>query len=282
MESYETPPGQSFVRHFLPHCLNPQIEYLIGCRPMCFSMGNAIRMLKARIAALVEVNAPEEEAKRSLKAAIEMFIMERILGAEEAIVEKTVDIIKNGENILTYGHARLVQLSLQRAHADGRKFEVTVVDDPWDPSGKELAKILRKDGIKVSYFPDTSIGNNIDNITKFLLGAEAMFANGYLYAAAGTRQLVLEAKEAEIPVTALIETINCDRERVSVDTMTHNEIDPEACTDGVFRLLFDTTPGKDIFMVVTEDAEADADGTSSAILPVLKRIDERFTNGNWH
>lgn len=281
MDSYETPPGQTFVRHFLPQCLNPQIEYLIGCRPMCFSMGNAIRMLKARIATLVELNVPDEEAKVSLQSAIEMFILERILSAEDAIVEKTVEIIEDGENILVYGHSRLVQLSLQKAHVEGRKFEVTVVDDPWDPSGEELAKILRNDGIMVNYFPDTSIGNNIDNITKFLIGAEAMFANGYLYAAAGTRQLVLEAKEAGIPVTALLETINCDRERVSVDTMTHNEIDPEACTDGLFRLLFDTTPGKDIFMVVTEDAEANASGTSSAILPVLKRLDERFANGNW-
>lgn len=282
IDSYEAPPGQTFVRTVLGQCLNPQIDYLIACRPMCFSMGNAIRMLKARIAALIELNVPDEEAKRSLHAAIEVLISERIDLAQAAIVEKTVKIIEDGENILTYGHARLVQLSLQKAHAEGRKFEVTVVDDPWDPSGEELAKILRNDGITVNYFPDTSIGNNIDQITKFLIGAEAMFANGYLYAAAGTRQLVLEANMAEIPVTALLETINCDRERVSVDTMTHNEIDPEACTADLFRLLFDTTPGKDIFMVMTEDAEANASGTSSSILPVLKRLDERFLNGNWH
>lgn len=279
MDSYETPPGQSFVRHFLPQCLNPQIEYLIGCRPMCFSMGNAIRMLKARIATLVELNKPDEEAKQNLRAAIDMFIQERIRDAEDAIVSKAVINIDDGENVLTYGHARLVQLSLQMAHAEGRKFQVTILDDPWDASGANLAEILHNDGLTVNYYPDTNIGSHIENMSKLLLGAEAMFANGSIYAPAGTRQLIMDAKNADIPVVTLIETVNCDRERVSVDTMAHNEIDPEACTDGLFRLLFDTTPGKDIF-IVTESEEANVSGTSSAMLPALKRIDERQANLN--
>ncbi|CAN8095380.1 unnamed protein product [Discula destructiva] len=280
MECYETPAGQTFVRLVQNQCLNPQIEYLIGCRPMCFSMGNAIRMLKAKIANLIELNVPDEEARRTLRQVIEMYIQERILGAEDAIVSKAVTIIEDGENILTYGHARLVQLSLQKAHTEGRTFEVTILDDPWDPSGEELAKILRDGGIKVNYYPDTNIGTNIKNVSKLMLGAEAMFANGTLYAPAGTRQLALEAKEADIPVVALLETVNCDRERVSVDTMTHNEIDPEACTDGLFRLLFDTTPGRDISIVVTESEEANASGSSSAILSALKRLDDRHANSN--
>lgn len=245
---------------------------------MCFSMGNAIRMLKARIATLVELNVPDQEAKHTLRHAIELYIQERILAAEDAIVSKVVANMEDGENVLTYGHSRLVQLSLQKAHAKGRKFEVTILDDPWDPSGEELAKVLRDDGITVNYFPDTSIGNDIKNISKLLVGAEAMFANGAIYARAGTRQLALEAKDAKIPVITLLETVNCDRERFSVDTMTHNEIDPEASTEGMFRLLFDTTPGKDISAIVTESEEANARGSSSSILSVLKRLDQRHEN----
>lgn len=45
IESYTTPPGTSLPRHLTVH-LSPQIEYLVSCRPLATSMGNAIRWLK--------------------------------------------------------------------------------------------------------------------------------------------------------------------------------------------------------------------------------------------
>ncbi|PSS00770.1 hypothetical protein BD289DRAFT_450121 [Coniella lustricola] len=279
IESYESPPGHTFTRHFLPHCLNPQIEYLTGCRPMCFSMGNAIRMLKANIAKLVELNASEEESKESLCQAIEQLVQERVLYAEDAIPSKALSVLEDGDIILTYGNTRLVRITLQRAWAAGRKFEVVVVDDPFDRSGQELAKILRNDGIRVRYYPNLSgISINVRRASKVLLGAEAMFANGSLYAPAGTSDVAMASKDARVPVISLLETVNCDRERVSVDSLTYNEIDPEQCTTDHFRLLFDVTKDKYMSMVITESEEANASGSSSALLSVLKKIDERTTN----
>lgn len=285
MESYETPVGQTFTRHFLPQCLNPQIDYLIGCRPMCFSMGNAIRMLKAKIANLVELNVPDEEAKKTLQTAIELFIQERILYAEDAIISKAASIIEDDETILTYGHSRLVRLSLQKAHTAGRKFRIIIVDDAVDDapdcSGKELAKVLHDDGINVTYQPQLfGIDSHIKSISKVLLGAEAMFANGSIYAPAGTSEIAEAAKNGDVPVVVLLETVNCDRERVSAGTLTYNEIDPEAFEADSFRLLFDTTPEKHISIVVTESEEANASGSTSAILSALKRLDERHVNSN--
>ncbi|KAF3770961.1 nagb/rpia/CoA transferase-like protein, partial [Cryphonectria parasitica EP155] len=274
--SYESPSGHTFTRHFLPHCLNPQIEYLTGCRPMCFSMGNAIRMLKARIAKLVDINASEEQSKISLCQAIEQFIQERVLYAEDAIPSKAVSLIEDGETILTYGNPRLVRITLQRAWTAGRKFEVIVFDDPFDRSGQELAKILRNDGIRVHYYPSLSgISIHVRRASKVFLGGEAMFANGSLYAMAGTSDIAMAAKDADVPVVSLLETVNCDRERVSVDSLTYNEIDPDQCTTDHFRLLFDVTKDKYLSMVVTESEEANASGSTSAILAVLKKLDER-------
>lgn len=246
-------------------------------------MGNAIRMLKAKIANLVELNVPDEEAKKTLRSAIELFIQERILYAEDAIVSKAVSLIEDDETILTYGHARLVRLSLQRAHAGGRKFKVTVVDDAADDaldcSGRELAKVLRDEGIEVTYQPQLfGIDSHIKSVSKVLIGAEAMFANGSIYAPAGTAEIAEAAKHSDVPVVALLETVNCDRERVSAGTLMYNEIDPEALEADSFRLLFDTTPGKHISVVVTESEEANASGSTSAILSALKRLDERHVS----
>lgn len=276
IETYEAPPGQTFIRNFLPHCLNPQIEYLTGCRPMCFSMGNAIRLIKAKIAKLVELNKSDEEAKESLCQSIELFLQERVLYAADSIARKALGSIQDGDTILTYGNPRLVRIALQRAWAKGRKFEVAIVDDPFDRSGQELAKSLRNDGIRVYYHPSLAgIAINVKRVTKVLLGAEAMFANGSMYAQAGTADIALAAKDADIPVIALLETVNCDRERMAVDALTYNEISPDQCTADSFRLLFDTTRDRYISMVVTESEDANASGLSSSILSVLKRLDEK-------
>lgn len=243
---------------------------------MCFSMGNAIRMLKARIAKLVESNPSDEESKESLCQAIEQFIQERVLYAEDAIPSKAASLIEDGETILTYGNMRLVRMALRRAWAAGRNFEVAVVDDPLDRSGQDLAKTLRNDGIRVHYYPSLSgISIHVRRVSKVFLGAEAMFANGALYAPAGTSDIAVAAKDVDVPVIALLETVNCDRERVSIDSLTYNEIDPDQCTTDSFRLLFDTTKDKYISMVVTESEEANASGSTSAILSVLKKLDER-------
>lgn len=234
-------------------------------------------MLKSKINTLVENNTSDEESKETLIQAIQTFLQERVLYAEVAIAKKATTLIHDGDRILTYGHPRLVRLALQRAWAEGRQFEVAIVDDPFDRAGQELAKILRQDGINIHYYPSLAgISMNIRRVSKVILGAEAMFANGSLYAQAGTADLALAAKDADIPVIALLETVNCDRERVSVDSLTYNEIDPEKCAAGSFRLLFDTTRDRYISMVVTESEEAEASGSTSAILSILKKLDEKL------
>lgn len=242
---------------------------------MCFSMGNAIRMVKAKIAKL-ELDQSDDDSKESLCSAIDLFVQERILYAEEAITTKAASMIQDGESILTYGNQRLVRLALREALALGRKFEVAVVDDPFEKSGQDLAKTLRNDGVRVHYYPSLAgISFNVKRASRVFLGAEAMFANGSLYGVAGTADIAIAARDAGIPVVALLETVNCDRDRVSVDSLTYNEIDPDHSTADSFRLLFDVTREKYIAAVVTESEEANASGSTSAILPVLRKLDER-------
>jgi translation initiation factor eIF-2B subunit delta len=242
---------------------------------MCFAMGNAIRMLKSKIAKL-ELDQSDETSKEQLCDAIDLFIQERILYAADSIVSKAASMIENGEKIFTYGHDTLVRKALQAAHAEGRTFEVVVVDDPYERSGQELARSLRKVGVRVYYQPSLGgLSTNLQGASKVLLGAEAMFANGALYAPAGTCDIAILANDHEVPVVALLETVNIDRDRVSADSLTYNEIDPERWSADNLRLLFDVTKSKYVTTVVTESEEANAAASPSALLPVLRRLDER-------
>lgn len=268
--------GNSLSRHFVPHVLNPQIEYLTECRPMCLSMGNAIRFLKAKINKF-DIDTPEEEAKEILLESIDIFINERVTLAELVIAKNAASMVGDGEVLLTYGSHRLVQKTLLQAWRDGKRFDVAIVDDPFDQSGLELAKVLRQEGVRVFYSPNLGgLRLQVQRATKVFLGAEAMFANGSLYGPAGTCDVSMAAVDAGIPVIALCATINFDRDRVPTDSLTYNEIDPERCSGEDFRLLFDTTQGKYVEVVVTEYESETGNAPAMAILALLRKQEDQL------
>ncbi|KAI0881047.1 nagb/rpia/CoA transferase-like protein [Annulohypoxylon maeteangense] len=252
IDSYTTPPGNTLARHLTPHVLNPQIEYLTACRPMCFSMGNAIRWLKLQVSK-IDPDVPELEAKKQLCSSIDTFIQERISMADLVITEKATEKIQNGDVILTFGWSSIIERTLVQAHRFAeRKFSVVILDDPYEKKGQTLAKNLAASEIKVSYYGDFGgLRCHLPSVNKIFVSAESMFNNGSMYARSGTCDLAIAAKQLDIPVLVLCESINIT-ERVSTDSLTYNEIDPERSSSASFRLLYDTTPDKYLSLVISE------------------------------
>ncbi|KXX81754.1 putative translation initiation factor eIF-2B subunit delta [Madurella mycetomatis] len=274
IESYETPKGNSLSRHFIPHVLNSQIEYLTECRPMCFAMGNAIRLLKAKVNKF-DINTPEDEAKEGLLEWIDYLLHERITLAEFVIARNAAQSINEGDTILTYGRHRLVEKTLLGAKKSGKSFDVTIIDDPYERGGQELAKRLRQAGIDVLYSPNLGgLRPKVAAASNVFLGGEAIFANGSLNAPSGTADVAMAAMNAGVKVIVLCETINFDRERISVDALTYNEIDPERNTADCFRLLFDNTHDKYITGVITEFESGGGNSPAQAILALLRKQED--------
>lgn len=237
-------------------------------------MGNAIRLLKAKINKF-DIDTPEDEAKEAMLETIDSFINERITLAELIIARNAADMIMDGDVILVYRHHRLVEKALVQARQDGKNFEVSVVDDPFDSTGQHLAKVLVKQGIRVYYSPHMAgLYATVRRATKVFIGAEAIFANGALQGPAGTCDICLAASDAGIPVVALCETINFDRDRVATDSLTYNEIDPERCGETEFRLLFDTTREQYLGVVITEYESETGNAPPQAILAILKKQED--------
>ncbi|KAI0021908.1 nagb/rpia/CoA transferase-like protein [Xylariomycetidae sp. FL0641] len=252
IDSYTTPPGNTLARHLTPHVLNPQIEYLTACRPMCFSMGNAIRWLKLQVSK-IDPDVAEPQAKKDLCASIDNFIQERISLADVFITEKAAEMLGDGETILVFGHSTLIEHALLHAHTGcNKKLSVIIIDDPFERRGQAFSKQLAAQGIKVSYCGDLGgLRWHIQRASKIFFSAEAMFNNGSMYGRAGACDIAIAARELGLPITVLCETINIT-ERVSTDSLTYNEIDPDRSSAASFRLLFDTTPDKYLSLIVTE------------------------------
>lgn len=269
IESYTTPHGATLSRHLTSVVLKNQIEYLTACRPMSFSMGNAIRWLKLQISK-IDIDLPDADAKTQLCEAIDTYINERVTLADVVIVKTAADMLTDDDVVVTYARHHLVERALLRARADGRRFRVVLVDDPFERVGLAHAQRLSAAGIPVAYANDLgALRTNLQGATCVLVAAEAMFSNGAVYARAGTCDIATVARDLCLRVVALCESINFT-ERVSADSLTYNEIDPERNSSEAFRLLFDTTTDRFISMVVTELGNSSA----KSVPAILRKLEE--------
>ncbi|KAK3751992.1 hypothetical protein QZH41_010973, partial [Actinostola sp. cb2023] len=228
---YNTPAHKELSRD-LEAKLKPNISFLTQCRPLSVSMGNAIKYVKYNITR-ISPDRPEDEAKKELIGAINRFIHERIILADEAISKTFAKSkIHDGDVILTYACSSLV---------------LKVLKDAYD-AGKKVYKV-----------------------SKVFLGAHALLANGYVKSRVGTSMIALMANAYNVPVLVCCETYKFS-ERVQTDSFVSNELgDPDdlvtlpkdhqqdilggwrdIATLHLLNLVYDVTPPNFVSMVITE------------------------------
>ncbi|NXJ83766.1 EI2BD factor, partial [Trogon melanurus] len=222
IRDYSTPPNEELSRDLVAK-LKPHISFLNQCRPLSASMGNAIKYLKKEISCLPDT-LREEEAKEKLQDTIDKYLREKILLAAEAISRSAFEKINDNDVILVYGCSSLVNRTLCDAHAKkGRAFRVIVVDSRPRLEGRETLRRLVRKGIHCTYVMINAISYVLPEVSKVLLGAHALLANGSVMSRVGTSQIALVSKAYNVPVLVCCETYKfC--ERVQTDSFVSNEL----------------------------------------------------------
>ncbi|CAG9861057.1 unnamed protein product [Phyllotreta striolata] len=266
----KSPQKQEFCR-YLENVLQVSTNYLNKCRPFAVSMTNALRYFKLQLTQ-IDTNLKDIEKKAKLQDIIDTYIDDDISKAGVAISMKVREKISNGDVILTYGCSSLIRKILLEAHADGKVFEVIIVDSRPLLEGKELLRRLVVAGVKCTYVLINSLSYIMNSVTKVLLGAHALLTNGYVMSRIGTAQVALVAREYNKPVLVCCETYKFS-ERVQTDSFVYNEVgNPDALStthrnditplsnwkDSLnltpLSLLYDVTPPDFVTAVVTEIA----------------------------
>ncbi|XP_053107166.1 translation initiation factor eIF-2B subunit delta isoform X1 [Hemicordylus capensis] len=265
---YTTPANEELSRD-LVNKLKPYISFLTQCRPLSASMGNAIKFLKKEIAASPG-SMREEEAKGCLQEAIDKYIREKIVLAAAAISKSAFEKIHDGDVVLVYGGSSLVSRTLRDAHEKGRAFRVVVVDSRPRLEGRETLRRLVKQGVRCSYVLINAISYVLPEVSKVLLGAHALLANGSVMSRMGTSQIALLSKAHNVPVLVCCETYKfC--ERVQTDSFVSNELDDpndllgphrpggsplagwqESHSLRLLNLVYDVTPLELVDLVITD------------------------------
>jgi translation initiation factor eIF-2B subunit delta len=250
------------------------VEFLQKCRPLAVSMTNALKHIKLLISQ--ETSADSDSIKKQrIMSKIETYAHEEIETAAIAISLKVREKISNDDVILTFGCSSLIKRSLVEAWKDGEKrFSVIVVDSRPDYEGQEMLKSLTMEGISCTYVLINAISFIMPKVTKVLLGAHALLANGYVMSRVGTAQISMVANYFNVPVLICCETHKFS-ERVQTDSFVYNELgDPNALARNKnsktsfeylkdwesiphltpLNLRYDITPPELITAVVTEVA----------------------------
>ncbi|KAL8779466.1 MAG: hypothetical protein Q9213_006920 [Squamulea squamosa] len=285
IDAYTTPLGTSLPRHLTLH-LSAQIDYLVSCRPLSISMGNAIRWLKLAIST-IDPDTPEDQAKSHLCSAIDTFIHERITVAGQAIASSASSRIQDGDIILTFAKSSIVERTLAEAYHQGKNFQVVVVDSGPLFEGRNLVSALSSLGLATEYAPIHALAHAIQDATKVFLGAHAMMSNGRLYSRIGTALVAMMAKDLDIPVIVLCESVKFT-DKVALDSIATNELAPShelgyhrgasdkddeegdwrSATNLVgLNLMYDLTPTEYIHMVITEYGDL-----PPSSVPVVQRL----------
>lgn len=101
---------------------------------------------------------------------------------------------------------------------------MVVVDSRPKLQGKKVLEELVKQGIECTYGLINAISFIMPKVTKVMMGAHALLANGYVMGTIGSSQISLVAKSFNVPVVICCETYKfC--EKVQTDALLNNELD---------------------------------------------------------
>ncbi|XP_021296697.1 translation initiation factor eIF-2B subunit delta isoform X1 [Herrania umbratica] len=269
IKDYSTPPEKTLIRDLTAR-ISSYVSFLIECRPLSISMGNAIKFLKSRIAKL-PLSLSESEAKASLMLDIDRFINEKIILADKVIVKHAVTKIRDGDVLLTYGASSAVEMILLHAHELGKQFRVVVVDSRPKLEGQLLLRRLVRKGLSCTYTHVNAVSCIMHEVTRVFLGASSVLSNGTVYSRVGTACVAMVAHALHVPVLVCCEAYKF-HERVQLDSICSNELgNPDAISkvrgreeinylDGLvncenlqlLNLIYDATPSDYVSMVITD------------------------------
>ncbi|XP_012699802.1 translation initiation factor eIF-2B subunit delta [Setaria italica] len=269
INDYSTP-AEKILSRDLTAKISSYVSFLIECRPLSISMGNAIRFLKNRITKL-PLALSESEAKASLQSDIDRFISEKIIVAGKVIVSHAVTKIRDDDVLLTYGSPSVVEMIFDHAHELGKKFRVVVVDSRPNLEGQGLLRRLVAKGISCTYTHINAVSYIMHEATRVFLGASSVLSNGTVYSRVGTASVAMVAHAFGVPVLMCCEAYKF-HERVQLDSICFNELgDPDAISRvprgeslsnlknwaenenlHILNLKYDITPSDYVSMLITD------------------------------
>ncbi len=178
--------------------------------------------------------------------------------AQEKINPCVFKLIKNKSVIFTHCHSTNVARALIYAKKKGKKFEVYNTETRPLFQGRKTAKELRKAGIKVTLFADSSIGvalskeQGTKKVNLVFLGADALLKKGVINKV-GSEIIARLSKQEKISFYIVADSWKFTKEKVPLEQRSLNEVWDNAPKNiKIKNPAFEFIPKKYITGIITE------------------------------
>ena len=186
--------------------------------------------------------------------------------AVSKIVSSILEFIENKDVILTHSYSSTVVAAIKEISVLRSGIKVIATKSGTGRYGERTARELAEAGIPVLYIDDTAVGAYISGVSRVLVGADRITADGKVINGAGTYCVVAAARMNDIPVYVLCETLKFDfsinskkvdlEERVNKGLVDEGVLPPKVKTSNP---TFDITPLDFITAIVSENGVVTAD-----------------------
>ncbi|GAA98478.1 hypothetical protein E5Q_05164 [Mixia osmundae IAM 14324] len=127
-------------------------------------------------------------------------LLDEVETSAENIGAQAPDHIHSSEIILTLAHSKTVETFLKTAHAKKRRFTVVVAESAPSFTGRSMALALSNAGIDTVLLPDAAVFALMSRVSKVILGAHNVLADGSFVAHTGALPICRIAKAHLVPV----------------------------------------------------------------------------------
>ncbi len=234
---------------------------LLATRPTAVSLPNSIKFIMKRVRAEREKGVGVEELKWTTVNAATEFI-ENSVTAIKRIGEIGSRRIQDGDRILTHCNSTAAISVIITAWEKGKRFGVYVTESRPRYQGRLTARALQKYDIPVTMIIDSAVRHFMGKLDKFIVGADAVAANGAVVNKIGTSTIALVAHEARVLTFVAAETYKFSPETmigelVTIEERPKTEILPETVLNKLRNVevrnpAFDVTPAEYIDLIITE------------------------------
>ena len=237
------------------------ISEIVRARPTSALITNSSRRILMSLRSLLLEGAELDEVKSRILEEIDALI-ENARESTEKAAEIAVKRLSDRETILTTSFSRTVIKTVEHALREGKRISVIVPESRPRDDGRKTAAILSELGIPVTLIVDSAIRYFMKDVTKVVVGAEAIAANGALINKVGTSIAALAAHEARVRVFVVAGTYKISLETVFGELVEIPEADPSTMIPPekteelrgvrVYAPLYDVTPPEYIDAIITE------------------------------
>ena len=230
---------------------------LVSARPAMAPVFNIVSSLLSTIVG--KATEMELDSIRRFTISRTDEVIKGSLQAIAQIAKYGSELIADDDRIMTHSYSSTVVAVLKEAFTKHRDIEVIITRSGPGRTGERIARQLELYGIPVTFIDDAAMGFYVSMVSKVMVGADRVCADGKVVNGIGTYQLALVAERASIPFYVLCETLKFDP-RLRSDAVDLEEKEPsEVVEPGRLPLgvkvknpYFDITPLELVTGIVTE------------------------------